>query len=415
MATNGQVYVSSITLWTDDPVIQSRVEALNQAISETCQATGCTLIDNDPSFKLADGDINSGFLQADGASLNQAGMEKLIKNLHLQGLVKVGGIKNGWNKASYVNEKTHMTTSTGRAPCWNCGDPSHTSNICRQRRRLTCYKCREVGHKSTFYVNKGLGHGHDFTSITIGYNNAQGLGIAKQSLMKNLLVKHSIDIVAIVESKRDLDHQVTEIADNHIWIGKNRADESKGGGVGFFLRSDTTSVLEDNLLGSKEDEYERLWLRVKTGQCDMAIGVVYFPNDNVSDKADVAKELQQELIENVATLKSSFENILLVGDFNGKTKSCRPTDTKSSNGELLDTLVVVTSMVNLNTSEKCNGKFTWRQGDRTSVIDYALCSEGLFKDIDSMVVDEDQEVSIGSDHIFLILKRNKEKCRKMEY
>ena len=71
-----------------------------------------------------------------------------------------------------------------------------------------------------------------------------------------------------------------------------------------------------------------------------------------------AKLLQQELIENIAEIGNKYKNILVVGDFNGKSGAFRPDNKQSSNGLLVDNLVDVADLVMLTTSSLSQGTTT---------------------------------------------------------
>ena len=87
------------------------------------------------------------------------------------------------------------------------------------------------------------------------------------------------------------------------------------GGIGICCSS-RVPILEDNLLGSHDDKFERLWVLTRFNDVKTAIGVVYFPNDGV--RQDVTDSLMYELLSNCGELASSGYEIILMGDFNGK-------------------------------------------------------------------------------------------------
>ena len=202
----------------------------------------------------------------------------------------------------------------------------------------------------------------------IGYNNVQGFGVAKQELMKHLLRENNLDIIALSETKRNDDHPVTELAKNYNWIGKNRMN-GRDGGIGFVYNSKTVTLADDSLLNSKSDEFEWLWISFKVEKCTMALGIVYFPVDNVASLHDDAVQLHNELLQNIGELQHRYANILLIGDFNGKSTIFRKPGKPSSNGPLIDNLTEATDMVLLNSSEKCTGTITWARGAQQSTID----------------------------------------------
>ena len=64
-----------------------------------------------------------------------------------------------------------------------------------------------------------------------------------------------------------------------------------------------------------------------------------------------------------------------------------------------------TEMYNVNLDLKCSGQYTWTNGKQSSVMDYALCTESVYQVIHSLHIDEDRDISVGSDHNVLTLMR----------
>ena len=67
------------------------------------------------------------------------------------------------------------------------------------------------------------------------------------------------------------------------------------GDIGICLNS-VFPVLDDNLLNSKLDEHERLWILSRIGKIKPALGVVYSQNDGVNKP--ITDSLMFELLEN---------------------------------------------------------------------------------------------------------------------
>ena len=143
---------------------------------------------------------------------------------------------------------------------------------------------------------------------------------------------------------------------------------------------------------------------MKYGNLEVAIGIVYFPQDNDTASSQNATDLCNELVQNIGELQNKFTNILLLGDFNGKVTKFRQSGKPSSNGVLLENLITATDTVLVNTTDKCRGSITWSRGPQSSTIDYAISSSHLFNNVETMIVDEDQDYSIGSDHNTIVLK-----------
>ena len=153
--------------------------------------------------------------------------------------------------------------------------------------------------------------------------------MVKQELIKHLLEENR-QFIALTETKWNDNHAVTELHNNYNWISKNRSN-GKGGEIGFMYKSKNVSLNENNLLNSRSNGLERLWISTKIKKSIVAID---FPIDNVAGLYEDAFELQNELLWNIAELQHSFTNILLIGDFNGKSTDFRKTGKPSSNGVL---------------------------------------------------------------------------------
>ena len=62
---------------------QRRVEELNSILNNIATKAGVQYITHDPSFRLADGQPNDGYLLADDLHLSNRGSNRLVKNLGL--------------------------------------------------------------------------------------------------------------------------------------------------------------------------------------------------------------------------------------------------------------------------------------------------------------------------------------------
>ncbi len=180
------VTVSSIIPYMYDETIQDLITEMNACAKSLCKTNGVKFITNDPIFMLASGEVNEGFLDESGLKPNTAGSSKLVKNLYIDDKVKINK-QEAWEKVRDRKQKTTVNTkplsntkktqidypkpsnsanpntkktqidypkpnnsaNPRRAPCWNCGESGHTSNICIYRIRLTCRKCGKQGHKSS--------------------------------------------------------------------------------------------------------------------------------------------------------------------------------------------------------------------------------------------------------------------------
>jgi hypothetical protein len=70
-------------------------------------------------------------------------------------------------------------------------------------------------------------------------------------------------------------------------------------------------ILDDNLISSQCDTFERLWILCRINGIKTAVGVVYFPNDGVDkNKTDL---LFYELLENCSVFQSHGYETCLTG------------------------------------------------------------------------------------------------------
>jgi hypothetical protein len=94
-----------------------------------------------------------------------------------------------------------------------------------------------------------------------------------------------------------------------------------------------------------------------------------------------------------------------MGDFNGRIGSniYGGDPILNSNGERLLNFRDDACLNIVNCSNKCHGKITWFRHPHSSCIDYFLSSNSIDKCIEKMIVDEDRNFHIGSDHNILML------------
>ena len=201
-----EVTVSSVCprVRTDKPDLKDKIDTVNAGLQMLCQDEGVSFVDNTPSFHLADGSINDGYLLSDGVHLTRAATDKLTRNLKLK--VKDGvrtvckdrtsrqqkpsprderedtdlshtfwsnarqkaapsarrehpGSTNSRNSdrsrqgsSKYSNNDKdnyrQTKTSSQTTRCYNCYESNHVVRNCRFDKAVVCYVCGAVGHKA---------------------------------------------------------------------------------------------------------------------------------------------------------------------------------------------------------------------------------------------------------------------------
>lgn len=241
--------------------------------------------------------------------------------------------------------------------------------------------------------------------FSIAYSNVQNLGVAKQNEIGNLLEKEKFTLYCMTETFHRDDGCAPNIHPHYQWVGKARSEGYKksGGGLGFLIHSNV-DICDDNVLNSKQDNFERLWVSVKmhSNQKPLMVCLAYFPNDGID--SENSANLNAELIDNVASLKAGGHECLILGDFNGVLPVFRAPRKRSPNGDLLSYLIEITNLNVLNCHESCSGRYTWQRGNLKSVIDYALATDGIFNEIESVTIDELALYDVGSDHNAVVIQ-----------
>ena len=87
LAPNGTMHYSSTLQCVNNPACQKRVEELNSCSKATCKKANINFIDNDPSYRLGDDEINEGIFEPTGSSPSLAGKRKLRPYLQITSLV----------------------------------------------------------------------------------------------------------------------------------------------------------------------------------------------------------------------------------------------------------------------------------------------------------------------------------------
>ncbi|KAG0441865.1 hypothetical protein HPB47_015827 [Ixodes persulcatus] len=90
-----------------------------------------------------------------------------------------------------------------------------------------------------------------------------------------------------------------------------------------------------------------------------------------------------------------------MADFNGHLVELDRREDK--NGQMLRQLAEDLELEILNLREECEGKHTWMVRDKTTCIDYALASKRLSNRLQKIVVDDNGELSVGSNHSTILL------------
>ena len=107
-------------------------------------------------------------------------------------------------------------------------------------------------------------------------------------------------------------------------------------------------------------------------------------------------------LENILE-KFNDNKIILIGDFNGHIKEIGKQN-ENYNGKIMKNVASRHNLEILNLSEKCKGQTTWKRGDMSSTIDYALANEHMLNNFIDMIKDEENNIFDSSDYNLIEIK-----------
>ena len=240
--------------------------------------------------------------------------------------------------------------------------------------------------------------------MKLNFLNIRGLS-SKINELNRHLTSQNVSVFGIAESFLKSDERPFDLDNKYQWIGKCRKGSKSKGGIGLCVSEDVV-ILDENLVNSKSDSFERLWSLVRINNNKIAVGVVYFPNDGVEkDKTDA---LFYELLENITQFNNMGYNIVLMGDFNGRCLDSCPFTSKnvisespSYNGSRLLQFVEACDLCITNTLSCCKGLYTRILNNQRSAIDYILMSKDFSSCVEQIIIDEDDSFDLHSDHVVL--------------
>ena len=219
------------------------------------------------------------------------------------------------------------------------------------------------------------------------------------------LQDHDVQVFGLVETFCTNDSRPPSLDANYVWVGKRRNNTKDKGGIGLCIKSGLP-ILDDNLLNSRLDAFERLWILTRINYIKTAIGIVYFPNDGVHKQ--ITDELMFQLLDDTSQINALGYEIALLGDFNGRCVNvCEHThknimsDVLSYNGKRLSQFIDASELILANTLDCCDGHYTRILNNQRSAIDYVLLSNNLAKNVSRVFIDDIGQFDLHSDHVII--------------
>ena len=173
------------------------------------------------------------------------------------------------------------------------------------------------------------------------------------------------------------------------YIFHSKVRSTAGGGVAIIMHQD----ISKQATVKNDSPHEVLWLKLKTEDSFLNIGIYYGKQENASNET-VTNEFQS-LSQYIMQMQLQQEHVILVGDFNAKilnpeTSQIYNNDNKMSrNGRIMHNFIEDTNLNVMNSSTKCEGKWTWTSRNKKSIIDYVLMSTEAAGYTNKIIIDEE--------------------------
>ena len=105
VSSSGHVTISSLCPRTDKPDAGTRVTEANIKLATLASDSGCVFVSHQENFLCKNDDINEDLLQIDGLHLSNAGIKRLLKNLHLDSVAvsRPGQNIGAWKSSGRTN------------------------------------------------------------------------------------------------------------------------------------------------------------------------------------------------------------------------------------------------------------------------------------------------------------------------
>ncbi len=167
--------VASITPHLTSDQVQEKIYAVNAGMLTLCAEKEATFVDDMPSFRLGDGSLKDGYFTTHCIHLKRAGVNTLARNLKLPVKNNAEGVCLGKDpprgrqrpgsqetpstasKKASLSTEIHSVSRLSQRSSLNhrsqvrwfyFAETGHRKDNCKYGRKLKCFKCDRLGHKS---------------------------------------------------------------------------------------------------------------------------------------------------------------------------------------------------------------------------------------------------------------------------
>ncbi len=220
------------------------------------------------------------------------------------------------------------------------------------------------------------------------------------------------DVVAITETHGDETSKQLPKMPGFKTFKTDRKIDNHWGGVAIYIKKEFRPY---ELEQKEHDEHldEVKWVAISQNGENMALCVAYIkPGAPIASFRDTISRIQSKQSD----LEEVGWKVVVMGDLNahignGTGGIAGNSDRVDSRGKELQSWISNMQSILVNAHENCRGTWTWGRGDKLSVVDYIITSGDLEQDIEELLIDDDGNFDIGSDHNWMWLRL---RCERMD-
>ena len=257
-------------------------------------------------------------------------------------------------------------------------------------------------------------------SLNLGMLNVDGLSASTFEDLKSALVKKSLDVLVVLETKRRHEELGSDINIDGYSLHESRrsdaAEDRGGGGLAWYTRQSDGILFKEYSPAIPDPTLhyvrsERFWLTIdslsmRTAVCGLYMGCQYH-DDHLGSWND---GIYAVLLAEAASLRADGYRICFLGDFNSHIGAAHGVGVEGNhgdinlNGERFLQFLEDGSYIHINGQQDLTtGRWTRQRGSSKSILDFAVISSEHLQSVRTLFIDERGQFGGGSDHNFIFL------------
>ena len=239
------------------------------------------------------------------------------------------------------------------------------------------------------------------------YVNTRGIK-SKLNSVERIAEELAPQVMCVTETMLDKDEKI-EIPGYRVFDNNNKTGK---GGIIIAVKKE----LKDITIETEQvtEEYQSLWIKIDNTRNKINVGCIYAPQENKT-KVSTLNKMYAHIATHALKARQDNERVIITGDFNAKIGNAIQGNKEevSKSGRLLLKTALEQELSILNTSQKCEGKWTRILGKERSVLDYIMVRMDDERYISKVRIDEEKEHTPGykegsqvtySDHCAIIVE-----------